>query len=633
MRQANQARKSNAPPSRAQVRHGRMRMSESSLRRLCIEPLENRLALATLYGLNLAGDGLVRFDSATPGTLDFAVSITGLNVGESVKAIDFRPTTGQLYGLGVLGATASLLTINPITGVATHVGAPFAVTGSNFGVDFNPTVDRLRVVSDTDQNLRINPNDGTPIIDLALAYDNTTADGDPIDPNAGANPNVAGVAYTNNFSGATTTTLFDIDSNLDILAIQNPPNGGVLNTVGPLGVNTDDGVGFDIASDGTAFATLTVGGFSQLYTINTTTGAATLVGQISPAMIRITGLAVAPSIATVVNGKLTVEGSGDDDIVTITGVGAGTGVYVVTKQQGGGPVQTQTVTGVTTDISVFLHAGNDQLTMNNVFINGSIIVEMDTGNDTVTLGHADVVSTKGDLDIDLGTDNDALNGRRIFIGGDQNLLGGDGNDTMTFDGFASPFTLGTSAAGNANWFTGSGNDHVNVVYAFVGGAWGIDLAAGTDSLNIFGSSSSGNMSAVGAAGDDILTIDTNFFDAAIFLDGGAENDTVLLANNLGSELSAINTGAGSDTITVRNQSASLLVIDSGAGNDTVETRSSAFDRFFAIMGDEDDQLTLFGNLFRFEMDLDGGNGIVDRLLNLGNDTRGAARARNFELFG
>jgi uncharacterized repeat protein (TIGR01451 family) len=339
---------------------------------------------------------------------------------------------------------------------------------------------------------------------------------------------------------------------------------------------------------------------------------------------------------SVVDGKLQIEGSSQDDIVTITGIPAGvagSGMYLVTIQQGSGPVLTQTVSGVTGDICVFLHEGNDQLTMNNAYVAGSIIIEMDTGNDTVTLGHADVVSTQDDLIVDLGADNDTLNGRRIFIGGDQNLAGGDGNDTMTFDGFASPFTLGTSAAGNANWNTGGGNDTVNVVYAFIGGAWGIDLGAGTDSLNIFGSSASGNMSTVGAAGDDTFTVNTNFFDNGLFLDGGAENDTIFLANGLGTEMAAINSGAGSDTITVLNQTASLLVIDSGAGNDTAEVRSSAFDRFFAIMGDDDDQLTIFGNLFRFEMDLDGGNGLVDRLLNQGNDVRGAARARNFELFG
>jgi hypothetical protein len=318
--------------------------------------------------------------------------------------------------------------------------------------------------------------------------------------------------------------------------------------------------------------------------------------------------------------------------VTITGVGVGTGVYMVTTQQGSQPAQTQTVTGVTDDISVNLHDGNDRLTMNNVFITGSIIIDMESGNDSVMLGDANVVSTQEDLDVDLGTGNDGLDGKRIFIAGDQVLAGGDGNDDLIFDGFASPFTLGTSAGGSATWTGGNGDDSVHVIYAFIVGAWTIDLGAGNDVLDVFGSAASGNVTFVGGAGTDGLTVDTNFFDANHWLDGGADGDAILLANGLGTELATINSGAGPDTITVRNHMAGQLTVDSGAGGDIVEVRSSAFDRFFASLGDGDDELTLFGNLIRVEADLDGGAG-GDRLIDLGNDVRGALRIRFFGLFG
>ena len=140
----------------------------------------------------------------------------------------------------------------------TVVGAQFTtlLNGGAFGFDFNPTVDRIRVTSDAVENLRLNPDTGTVTVDVNL--------------NPG-NPNVVGSAYTNNFAGATTTTLYDIDSNLDILAIQNPPNNGTLNTVGSLGLNTSDLVGFDISQQNpTAYASLTVGGISAFYTINLT---------------------------------------------------------------------------------------------------------------------------------------------------------------------------------------------------------------------------------------------------------------------------------------------------------------------------------------------------------------------------
>ena len=103
---------------------------------------------------------------------------------------------------------------------------------------------------------------------------------------------MVGVAYSNNFGGAAQTTLFGIDSGRDVLVRQGgingspTPNGGQLTTLGPLGVNTIDDVGFDISGvTGIAFASLTsrVGPLdtsSDLYTINLSTGAATLVGSI-----------------------------------------------------------------------------------------------------------------------------------------------------------------------------------------------------------------------------------------------------------------------------------------------------------------------------------------------------------------
>jgi len=239
---------------------------------------------------------LVTFDSATPGAVSAPVAITGLGAGEFLVAIDRRPATGQLYGLG---SASRLYVIDTVTGAATQVGSSgaFTLSGTAFGFDFNPTVDRIRVTTTTTQNLRLNPNDGAlAATDSALAY----ATGDA---NFGATPRIVGSAYTNNFSAATTTTLYDIDSNLDILATQLPPNNGVLNTVGALGVNTSDLVGFDISGlTGTAFASLTAPGApsSSLFTVNLATGASTLVGTIGASValldIAVTAAVPEPSI-------------------------------------------------------------------------------------------------------------------------------------------------------------------------------------------------------------------------------------------------------------------------------------------------------------------------------------------------
>src|SRR5262249_887922 len=154
-------------------------------------------------------------------------------------------------------------TINPTTGAATLVGAgPFSPTlsGASFGVGFNPVADRLRVVSDVAQNLRINVDSLAVTVDSALAYA-------PADPSAGNAPTIVAAGYTNHSAGASATTLYEIDSNLDILVRQGglggtpSPNGGQLFTVSPLGVNTQDAAALAIAPAGNqAFAALTLVG-------------------------------------------------------------------------------------------------------------------------------------------------------------------------------------------------------------------------------------------------------------------------------------------------------------------------------------------------------------------------------------
>ena len=222
-----------------------------------------------------SGNRLLFFDSATPGTVTKTIAITTVS-SEALVAIDFRPATGDLYAMG---ASGRLYILNLTTGAASVPSAtPTPLNGTRFGFDFNPTVDRIRVVSDADQNFRLNPNDGSKTAtDVALTY----AAGDA---HAGANPNVVGSAYTNNFVGAATTILYDIDSTLATLVYQDPPNAGSLHTVGPLGVSTTDNVGFDISQGtGTAYASLTIGTTTGLYTINLASGAATSVGTIGDA--------------------------------------------------------------------------------------------------------------------------------------------------------------------------------------------------------------------------------------------------------------------------------------------------------------------------------------------------------------
>jgi hypothetical protein len=203
---------------------------------------------ATLFAVT-TNSRLVSFSSDDPCVVTDGVQITGLQMDETILGIDFRPATGQLYGLG---SSSRLYVIDTNSGVASPIGpGPFAPTlsGASFGFDFNPTVDRIRIVSDTGQNLRAHPDNGViAVIDTPLAF----AAGDI---NAGAMPFAVGAAYTNpDNDPATGTTLYDLDSELDILVSQSPPNNGVLNTIGALGVNVNDVAGFDISSTNTGYA-------------------------------------------------------------------------------------------------------------------------------------------------------------------------------------------------------------------------------------------------------------------------------------------------------------------------------------------------------------------------------------------
>src|SRR5262249_19155307 len=149
---------------------------------------------ATLLALGRDDNILYRFDSAAPGTIQSVALITGLQPGELVRGIDFRPRTGQLYALGVVdGATDTVrvYTVDPLTGAATLIpgSTSFAVTnGTQYGFDFNPTVDRMRVTNDGDENFRINPNTGA-------RADSPTNDTD-INP---AGNKVVAVAFDRNF--------------------------------------------------------------------------------------------------------------------------------------------------------------------------------------------------------------------------------------------------------------------------------------------------------------------------------------------------------------------------------------------------------------------------------------------------
>jgi len=185
---------------------------------------------------------------------------------------------GLLYGVGNRGGVYTIQTPPATTDVVVSKVSQLSVTlsGSNFGVDFNPAADRLRIISDNGQNLAHNLANSTTTVNTTLTTDGATTHG------------VSAAAYTNNDLNATTgTTLVDINTTSDQVVIQSPPANGLLVANGSLGVNAVN-AGFDIYSDLVGGKTDSVTGFATLlsssntatfYTVNLFTGAANGVGQ------------------------------------------------------------------------------------------------------------------------------------------------------------------------------------------------------------------------------------------------------------------------------------------------------------------------------------------------------------------
>jgi hypothetical protein len=219
---------------------------------------------------------LVRFDRAT-GALAWAGAISGLS-GEGILGVDVRPKDGALY---LLSSAGKLYTVDLTTGAATFkvalsadaadTSAPFGgLSGVDFGLDFNPVVDRLRVVSNGGQNLRINVDTGA-----------TTTDG-ALNPSS---PGVSAAAYTNSFASACRTRLFVIDALTATLLLQDPPNDGKLSAVGALGTTMGVVKGFDIESraDGTsqALVATTFASEARIASVDLTTGVASTLSTVA----------------------------------------------------------------------------------------------------------------------------------------------------------------------------------------------------------------------------------------------------------------------------------------------------------------------------------------------------------------
>jgi Ca2+-binding RTX toxin-like protein len=279
---------------------------------------------------SIDGDAFLRFYALGPNNTLFAVDpaapaqpqvlqITGLPDGVQLRGLDRRPADNLLYSVGT---DNRIYILDFFTGAATPLSplnAPFFNGGQPTGVgfDFNPVPDRLRLVGSNDVNFRINANTGmvadndanTPGVqpDALLNYV-------PGDVNAGKNPNIVAVAYSNNIAGATTTTLFGFDSDLNTFVRFDSPNAGTLVTISPVGIDIQENAHFDILTSfsGEINLGVLVNGAS-IYQVDLTTGQLSVVGVVGDGTQTFGGFAIAlvPDPTASSNDQL-FGGNGDD---------------------------------------------------------------------------------------------------------------------------------------------------------------------------------------------------------------------------------------------------------------------------------------------------------------------------------
>jgi hypothetical protein len=280
-----------------------------------LEALEDRNLLTTIVGVTTSNN-LVSVDTAKLSTVNTIGAVSGLSTGQTLAGIDFRPQTGELYGLGIATAggvsTGQIYKINTSTAAASAVGNPFStkLAGAKFAMEFDPAADVIRVVSDAGANLRVSPTTGSLLsIDTSLS----TTDA------------ILALGNTNNFRGATSTTVYGYDAtNNNLVTIgsvggsPNSPNGGKVSNVGASGVTAQaSNLGFDIDANNTAYLSIIPSGAtaSELYTANLSSGALTAVGAFGATMRDIT---VAPAASFSITGFPPERTAGLSSTITVT---------------------------------------------------------------------------------------------------------------------------------------------------------------------------------------------------------------------------------------------------------------------------------------------------------------------------
>ncbi|MGG5820619.1 DUF4394 domain-containing protein [Falsiroseomonas sp. HW251] len=223
----------------------------------------------TLLGLT-ADNTLVRIDTETRRAAP-PLRITGAD--GRLLGIDQRPQDGRIYGVTERG---QIVTVDPMTGAATQVSRlsmPFE-SGGRAVVDFNPVANRLRLMGMSGVNLRVNVETGEAMRDGDLKYQQ----GSPL---AETRPRIVAGAYTNSMGGAQATALYTLDTLVGSFNLQAPPNDGVQQVKGMVGMALPAGAAFDILAGEGGANTGYVLAAGTLHMVNLENGTLTAAGAVS----------------------------------------------------------------------------------------------------------------------------------------------------------------------------------------------------------------------------------------------------------------------------------------------------------------------------------------------------------------
>ena len=239
-----------------------------------------RARASTLYAIRGAAQNeLVRFDSGSPNMVSSIGTISGLPAGAGILGMDYSPFLGGVYAV----TSSRLYKINLDTAQAQPVGpAAFTppITGGAVDFECDRTGAQARIVSSS-YNGRIDLSNGAYI-------GSGTAPGTSINGLAQALSGPANGFYGIDFSSNTLRLFADINTGAST------PIGSGLGVSG-----LQPSFGFDIAPDGVAYLSYLIGAtsnFSNLFTVNLSTGAASLVGLIGDGAGNISSLtAIVPA--------------------------------------------------------------------------------------------------------------------------------------------------------------------------------------------------------------------------------------------------------------------------------------------------------------------------------------------------